>query len=198
MPDYPFKINVSTKNGTQNAWYDVDFADDTDTIVSASAIVTRINNMNRATTYSEDDTLSGVTSPNWGGGGGSVYLSASYTEPNTGSVVFTDTETATNGGLDYYTFWGTKVCSVLGLPEGIPIYTENFKLADSTTSTNYLSGDVIADGVAVKKHFKMSSQARVKGNLIWDHVFGEGLAQWVSGSNTRMIMDMILSKIVTD
>ena len=151
MPDYPFKINVSTKNGTQNAWYDVDFADDTDTIVSASAIVTRINNMNRATTYSEDDTLSGVTSPNWGGGGGSVYLSASYTEPNTGSIVFTDTETSTNDGLDYYMFWGTKVCATLGLPEGIRIYTENFKLSDdSDDPDNYLSGDIIADGMAVK------------------------------------------------
>ena len=51
-----------------------------------------------------------------------------------------------------------------------------------------MSGDVIADGMAVKKHFKMSSQARVKGSLIWDDVFGEGFIQWVSGSNTRMIM----------
>ena len=40
MPDYPFKINITTKNGTQLSWYDTDFADETDTIVSASVIVT--------------------------------------------------------------------------------------------------------------------------------------------------------------
>ena len=123
------------------------------------------------------------------GGGGNLYLSASIiTHPNTGSVVFTDTETTDNGGLDFYTFWGTKVCTVLGLPEGIPIYTETFKLSDdSSNPSNYLSGDVIADGVAIKESFKMAPQGRMRSNLVWDHQFGEGFLQWVSGSTSKLL-----------
>ena len=153
-------------------------------------MVTKINAMVNQTTFIdsiEDPGTAGSTPYSYGGGGGG-YLALSHTNANTGSIVFTDTEITTLGGLDYYTFWGTKVCSVLGLPEGIPIYSENFKFSDSSTGGNYMSGDVIADGISVKKHFKMSSQARVKGSLIWDDVFGEGFIQWVSGSNTRMVM----------
>lgn len=187
MADYPFKINIVTKNGTKISHFDEDFASDSDTLISASAIVTRINNMGTGASYVESIENVGEGSPSYGSTGGSVYLSASYTHPNTGSIVFTDTETTTNGGLDYYVFHGAKVCSVLGLPEGIRIYTENFKLSDSSTdTTNYVSGEFISDRVALKKGFKMSPQARMQSNLIWDEVFGEGMLQWVSGSNVKM------------
>jgi len=187
MADYPFKINIVTKNGTKISHFDEDFASDSDTLISASAIVTRINNMGTGGSYIESIENVGEGSPGYGSGGGSVYLSASYTHPNTGSIVFTDTETTTNGGLDYYVFHGAKVCSVLGLPEGVRIYTENFKLSDSSTdTTNYVSGEFISDRVALKKGFKMSPQARMHSNLIWDEVFGEGMLQWVSGSNVKM------------
>ena len=187
MADYPFKINIVTKNGTKISHFDEDFASDSDTLISASAIVTRINNMGTGASYIESIENVGEGSPSYGSTGGSVYLSASYTHPNTGSIVFTDTETTTNGGLDYYVFHGAKVCSVLGLPEGVRIYTENFKLSDSSTdTTNYVSGEFISDRVALKKGFKMSPQARMHSNLIWDEVFGEGMLQWVSGSNVKM------------
>ena len=187
MADYPFKINIVTKNGTKISHFDEDFASDSDIAISASAIVTRINNMGTGASYVESIENVGEGSPSYGSTGGSVYLSASYTHPNTGSIVFTDTETTTNGGLDYYVFHGAKVCSVLGLPEGVRIYTENFKLSDSSTdTTNYVSGEFISDRVALKKGFKMSPQARMHSNLIWDEVFGEGMLQWVSGSNVKM------------
>ena len=132
MADYPFKINVVSKNGTQQSHYTASFATDADITVSASVMVDRINAIPVATSYTEDEeapTLHGSKTFNSGGAGNpsSGTLSASFTEPNTGSVVFTDTEAASGGGLDYYTFYGSKVCSVLGLPEGMPIYTENFK-----------------------------------------------------------------------
>jgi len=189
MADYPFKINIVTKNGTKISHFDEDFASDSDIAISASVIVTRINNMGTGASYVESIENVGEGTPSYGSTGGSVYLSASYTHPNTGSIVFTDTETTTNGGLDYYVFHGAKVCSVLGLPEGIRIYSENFKLSDSSTdTTNYISGEFISDRVSLKRGFKMSPQARMLSNLIWDEVFGEGMLQWVSGSNIRMSM----------
>ena len=193
MANYPFKINITTKDGSKFSYYTGSFATDAESVVSASTISEKLLHSNFAAhQYTESiaapaDT---ITSEREFGhiGGGLRFLSSSYVSPNTGSITFTDTETSTNDGLDYYTFWGTKVCSVLGLPEGIPIYTENFKFSDTSAGGNYMSGDVIADGVLVKKHFKMSPQARVKGSLVWDEVFGEGFIQWASGSNTRMIM----------
>ena len=190
MANYPFKINIQTKNGTQLSYYSSSFATSADTNVSASSIVDSINALPRVQ-YTQSEAVPNSLSGNYstaGATGGKTYLSASHNGPQSGSITFTDTEdSATNGGLDFYTFWGTKVCSVLGLPEGIPIYTENFKFSDDETdTTNYISGDVIADGITVKEGFKLSTQARVRGNLIFDDVFGEGFVQFVSGSVTKM------------
>jgi len=195
MANYPFRINIATKSGRTIAYYSPTFATDADTAVSASTMVDDINLLQSAS-Y-EDGTTTPDSYPAGGGywrfggtyGAANIHLSASYiTSPNTGSVVFTDEESATDSGLDYYTFWGTKVCNVLGLPEGIPIYTETFKLSDdSSNPSNYLSGDVIADGVAIKESFKMAPQGRMRSNLVWDHQFGEGFLQWVSGSASKLL-----------
>ena len=188
MADYPFKINITTKDGTKKSFYDADFATSSDTVVSASVMVTRINAMKSASSFIESIEAPSLTSTNYNNTNeGIKFLSASVTHPNTGSIIFTDTEDTALGGLDHYEFYGTKVCSVLGLPEAVSIYTENFKLSDSSTdTTNYISGEFISDRLTLKKGFKMSPQARVQSNLVWDDAFGEGFLQWVSGSNTRM------------
>ncbi len=193
MADYPFKINIKTKNGTELSYATSSFATDADAQVSASVMVTKkINKLRRSINIVDDDSID----PNATGStyvfrdvNGAQFLSASFTEPNTGSVVFTDTDTAISGGLDSYTFFGTKVCSVLGIPEGVPIFTENFRLSDDANNpSNYVSGDIIADGVNVKNSFSMSPIGRMRSNFLWDHVFGEGYLMWVSGSTTKLRM----------
>ena len=122
MADYPFKINITTKDGTQKSFFDPDFATDADTLVSASVMVTRVNAMKSASSFIESIEAPSLTSTNYNNASeGIKFLSASVNHPNTGSVIFQDTETTDNGGLDHYEFYGTKVCSVLGLPEGVPI-----------------------------------------------------------------------------
>ena len=192
MANYPFKINVVTKTGGQFTHYTASLVTDADVAVSASVMVDKINAMpvggNGTYTEDEEPPSSFVAGKSFGSGGGANYLSASVTEPQSGSIVFQDVE-GLSGGVDYYTFYGTKVCSVLGLPEGMPIYTENFKFSDSSTDKiNYMSGQIISDNVSVKEGFKLSSQARVRSNLIWDDAFGEGYIQWVSGSITKQFM----------
>ena len=186
MANHPFKINVVTKDGTTFSHFTSSFARDGETLISSSVMVDKINSIPQVTPFIESDESNGlsvVSSKNFGNKG-AAYISASYTHPNTGSIIFTDTETGTDGGLDYYTFYGSKVCSVLGLPEGVPIYTENFKLSDdSNDPDNYISGDAIANSLTVKEGFKMSSQARVRGNLIFDHAFGEGGLLFASASS---------------
>ena len=210
--NYPFRINIINKEGNKRAYFTSSFATDLDTVVSCSIMVNRINNMYsssyRQDASGSDQNFSGLIDSISGGGNVSIghgshrfsyhndsdirsnrYLSASFAHSDTGSVVFTDIESTEDGGLDYYEFYGTKVCSVLGVPEGIPIYTENFKLSDSSVdTTNYLSGEVISDSVSIKTGLKLSAQARMRSNLIWDDAFGEGYVQWVSGSTTKQFM----------
>ena len=201
MANFPFRINIITRNGPTRSYFTSSLVTSADSAVSASDMVTKINLM-RTSSFLQTTTGShNFSSEQYNHGSrlfsfqnasderANAHLSASVTEPQTGSVVFTDLENSNDGGLDYYEFYGTKVCSVLGLPEGVPIYTENFKLSDdSSNPSNYLSGDVISDGVTVKSSFKLAPQARVRGNLLWDHAFGEGFLQWVSGSSSRLLM----------
>jgi len=191
MANYPFKINIQRGDGSQLTYYTSSFANSGQTQVSASVIVSRINAMPKGDSYIQSDaavaTSSGLVYNT--SGQGATFLNVSTNENNTGSIIFTDTEITSNGGLDFYTFHGTKVCSTLGLPEGIPIYTENFRLSDdSSNPDNYLSGDVIADSVAIKQGFKMAPGARMRSNIVWDDVFGEGFVQWVSGSDSKLII----------
>ena len=193
MANYPFKINIVSKNGTKYSYYTSSFATSAETIVSASKMSEKLLHTGLAAhqfTESIAAPAATVSANSFGHvAGGRVYLSSSFTNPNTGSITFTDTETTTGGGLDYYSFYGTKVCSVLGLPEGIPIYTENFKLSDSSTdTTNFIAGEMVSDSISLAKGFKMSSQARMRSNLVWDDAFGEGFIQWVSGSTSKMSM----------
>ena len=200
MAEYGFKINIELHGGVSQSFFNASFANSTgSTYIDAPTIVDTINKMPYSETYIQSEEAPAEadihTSIKYDGTGGygSSFLAVTFTGPSSpgdadsGSVVFTDTESTQGGGLKKYTFWGTKVCSVLGLPEGIPIYPENFKLSDDQTDPdNYMSGDIIANGISIKESFKLTTQARVKGNLVWDQVFGEGYAQWVSGSSSDL------------
>ena len=199
MADYPFRINITTGDDTEIGFYTASFATSAENFVSSSVIVERINNLfradfKRAATGSHAD-FNPANDANYYNGdkpgttqiGSNTYLSASTETIITGSITFTDTETSTNGGLKFYEFFGSKVCQVLGLPEGVPIYTENFKLSDDVNDkTNYLSGQVIADAVTVKESISFAPQSRMKSNIQWDEENGEGLLQWTSGSTATL------------
>lgn len=199
MADYPFRINITRTTGGEIGFYTASFATSAETFVSSSVIVERINNLfiadfKRAATGShvnQDPARNGSyynsLVPSATQAGSNTYLSASTDHPMTGSVTFTDTEASS--GLKFYEFFGSKVCQVLGLPEGVPIYPENFKLSDdSNDKVNYLSGQVIADGVTVKESISFAPQSRMKSNIQWDEENGEGLLQWTSGSGATLRM----------
>jgi len=189
MANYPFKINIQKGDGSQVSYYTSSFANSGMASISASTIVSLIENLPRGDSYIQSEEAVATSSgAKWSDSGeGNTFLTVSTNDAMTGSIIFTDQEVATNDGLDSYTFFGTKVCSTLGFAEGIPIRTENFKLSDSSSDPdNYISGDIIADSVAIKTGFKMSPQGRMRSNLIWDDVFGEGLLQWISGSNSKL------------
>ena len=63
-----------------------------------------------------------------------------------------------------YRFFGTKVCNVLGLPEGQWTYPENFHL-DESGGSNYFSGDVAATSLSLTRGFTMANTATVRSNI---------------------------------
>lgn len=196
---YPFRINITRTNNNEVGFYTASFATSDENFVSSSVIVERVNNLfisdfKRAATGShegQDPTRNASyynsLVPSATQVGSNTYLSCSTDHPISGTVTFTDTETT--AGVKFYEFFGSKVCGVLGLPEGVPIYVENFKLSDdSNDKVNYLSGQVIADGINVKESINFAPQSRMKSNIQWDEENGEGLLQWASGSNAQLRM----------
>jgi len=209
MPSFPFRIEVGYKDGTVKGYFTESFATDAESIVSASIMNAKIDCLPQATLIGNSGsavsggivgTRAGETN---GAGGGNAMtlgssqsdsfgdhrtgknsaLSISFNDPATGSLTFHDTETSDLSGLDFYTFHGSKVCSVLGIPENVRIYTENFKFSDDSTDTNnYLSGDLVTNAVSLTDTFKMSPAARVRSNMVWEEADGDGMLQWVSSS----------------
>ena len=183
MPvNYPFKIVVDTMSGSHATFYSETFASSSESFVSSSDIVSRIGAMiSHSSEFPFDirepgDRDTGILFGNYAK---NPHLSASFTEPESGSVVFHDRELEINGyanndlltggqgGVKGYRFFGEKVCKVLGLPEGITIRPENFKLSDDDTDPdNYFSGDITATNVNVAERFYLAPGARVKGSLI--------------------------------
>ena len=209
MPSFPFRIEVGYKDGTVKGYFTESFATDAESIVSASIMNTKIDCLPQATLIgSSGSAVSGgivgtrAGESNGAGGGNAMTLgssqsdsfgdhrtgknsalSISFNDPATGSLTFHDTETSDLSGLDFYTFHGSKVCSVLGIPENVRIYTENFKFSDDSTDTNnYLSGDLVTNAVSLTDTFKMSPSARVRSNMVWEEADGDGMLQWVSSS----------------
>ena len=105
MANYPFKINIQTKNGTQLSYYSSSFATSADTNVSASAIVDSINALQKAQ-YTQSEAVPNLLTGHYsssGVTGGIAYLSASHDGAQSGSITFTDTEDSAKNGGFYYT-----------------------------------------------------------------------------------------------
>jgi len=261
MADLPFKINIETESGKKVSYFTQSLALTTETSVSSSVILARINLL-ESSSYSDDAIISetgrsgsiqaGVTGhqyyatngatqvavypqpynptgsgmpatdgrftfidsagdrqvlgytdliwsfgywkfnnvTGWRGSGNQVYagsyngwggpnfsdsenlwLSASLdgTHYESGSITFRHTDVEdTVDRLKRYRFFGTKVCNVLGLPEGHWLQPSNFSLDDTGTGRNYFSGDISARTLAVSNNVSFSPLSSVTSNLRWN------------------------------
>ena len=81
-----------------------------------------------------------------------------------GSIKLTHTDgDDTADPMKRYRFFGTKVCNVLGLPEGQWTYPQNFHL-DDAGGTNYFAGDIAATNLSITNHYMRGIQ-RLNGLL---------------------------------
>ena len=166
MADLPFKINVETVSGATHSWYTGSFAQTTEADISASVILTRIKTRMISSSYSsnanEPTDIYTQTFEN----NANLWLEASQVgNAATGSIKFTHTDGDDGADrLKRYRFFGTKVCNVLGLPEGQWTYPQNFHLDDSG-GTNYFSGDVAATTLSLTHGLTLANTATVRSNL---------------------------------
>ena len=170
MADLTFKINIETESGKQYSYYNTQLAETTDTNISASVILTSINQC-RSQSYSSDDQSGTIYSGgHYFNNAYNVWLEADVVGNNSsGSIQFSHTDTLDSSDrLARYRFYGTKVCNVLGFPAGQWQYPVNFQLDDTGTGTNYFSGDVNASKLSVARDISFSPLSNVASNFRFD------------------------------
>ncbi len=93
-----------------------------------------------------------------------------------GSIIFhsnttpsTHAATGNKDTLKRYKFWGNKVCQVLGLPENYWIYSDKFRLSNTGSEDNYLTGDVLATSINIRDNFAISNAASITSDLPFRH-----------------------------
>jgi len=165
MANLLFKINIETESGREISYCNTAFAATTDSNISASAIVSAIEGMDSCSYASSADAPASTAPANFEDSN-NLWLSASLVgTSDTGSIKITHTDDEdTAQPMKRYRFFGTKVCNVLGLPEGQWIYPEKFHL-DNTGGTNYFSGDVAATNLSLTRGLTMANTATMRSNL---------------------------------
>ena len=91
----------------------------------------------------------------------------------TGSLKFEEVVHSSDR-LKRFKFFGTKVCSVFGLPEDIWIYTDDFVLSATESIQNQFSGDLIAERAFVRNSLNVSNVGSVSSDLPFRVVAGSG------------------------
>ena len=179
MAKYTFRILTENTEGEQQSW--CAFAKNSTTVqefidtdvsldMPASGALGKINDMLKVEYQNKkhfDGTVDGAPSNKFG----SItnrYLSASLSgSPESGSLIFSEMHppAESNTFLKKYKFFGEKVCSVLGLPENVWLYTDNVRLSSTSSETNQIKGTINADGMTIMNTFNISNIGQVTSDI---------------------------------
>ena len=185
--NYDFRVLINTISGSNFSYGTaslVSVQPNTSLVVNTDDMVDKINSMveidvfngKTHTTSSTLFTQKGITSfLNTNIDGTSTdyqYLSASIKgNSKSGSILFHANSTPTSDG-DYikrYKFFGNKVCNVLGVPENYWIYSDKFRLTNTGSEQNYISGDVLAQSLHLRDNFAISNAGAIESDLPMKH-----------------------------
>tara|TARA_Y100000592_G_C5465892_1_gene316672 strand:- start:73 stop:2280 length:2208 start_codon:yes stop_codon:yes gene_type:complete len=184
--DYDFRILIDSKNGEKKSYGTASFvsADGTTPILTTSQVLDRINSLeeiiyynSKTYTTSSLDALfvpkTAFTFTNTDSGGDYQFLSASIKgNSDSGSIVFTGNSTPSGSSNDFikrYKFYGNKVCNVLGIPENYWIYVDKFRLTNTGSEQNYLSGDVLGQSLHLTHNLSIANRGAVESDLPFQH-----------------------------
>tara|TARA_Y100000592_G_scaffold12438_1_gene17449 strand:- start:732 stop:2552 length:1821 start_codon:yes stop_codon:yes gene_type:complete len=126
------------------------------------------------------------------------YVSMSIKDnTESGSILFHSNTipcpSPSNDFLKKYKFWGNKVCQVLGIPENYWIYADKFRLSNTGSEENYLSGDVLATSLHLKTNFAINNAGSITSDLPFRH-FQEAdrYVRWTDISSSIPVNRMLI------
>ena len=209
---YDFRILIDTINGVNLTYGTQSFVEvqpNTSLVVNTDEMVDKINNLPKVQffngkTYATASSLfvikgstqfSGSTGV---GGGPSDYqfVSASIKgNSDSGSIVFHANNVANNNGdfIKRYKFFGNKVCNVLGVPENYWIYADKFRLTNTGSEQNYISGDVLAQSLHLRDNFAISNAGAIESDLPMKHAKDtDRWLKWTDVSSSIPQNDMLI------
>ena len=167
MSTFNFRILLETLEGYQTSYASSSFVDtDVDLVLSASQVWHRITG---SVSCSYHNDFVGTSSISIYNGSNptfkdNLYLSSSLSgSEDLGTIEFKLKETEYDR-LKRYKFFGSKVCTVLGLPENLWIYPDEFRLTDESQQ-NYFEGDVKAETLTVNNSFNVSNVGNVTSDF---------------------------------
>ena len=178
MADLFFKILVETTGSSANtrkyfAFYSSSLVQDTDGSLGAKEIVRRIQAMPSCSyEIGPGEPLAFHGSDKFVDFKTAFSSSYAYTAGETsgsepGPIIFHDKELSSRNVVRYK-FYGPGVAGAIGVADDVWNYPEKFQLAEQDSKDNSFQGDLLADTVFVKEGIRLSSQARVKGNMLFD------------------------------
>mgnify|MGYP003114165945 CR=1 FL=1 len=208
--NYDFRILIDTVSGSQYSYGTGSFVtlNNTEVLLTTSESARIINNMPSMTYYNGKTFTTGsdlfqskdpatFSDTNIDGSGVDYrFVSCSVIgNQDSGSLKFSINEAFTAGGdhTKRYKFFGNKVCSVLGLPENYWIYSDSFRLSNTGSEANYLSGDLLAQSVNVKHNFAISNAGSIETDLPFKHAKdSDRWVKWTDVSGSLPTNDMML------
>ena len=193
--DYGFRILIQTETGTQCSYMGGDvsspnnstgikFADSANGSQTAGNIQTRINRMVKCTFVDKKNVSVGAgadvenlysnNTDNRFDGASNLWLDCTAGDDD--RVGFKHTDTAdTSDPFAKVKFYGSKVCTVLGLQEGVWIHGSGFNLSVQDGIESSIRGSIIATSLAVVGTGNFADGSRFTGEMVYD----------ISGSETN-------------
>ena len=195
--NYDFRVLIETVSGSEHSFGTASFvtlATNTSQVLNTSDVVDRVNTLKSITyfngqTHETASSLYAVRTANkFSGSTGTdtnyQFLSASMKGgADSGSIIFHANSTPTAGG-DYikrYKFFGNKVCNVIGIPENYWIYADKFRLTNTGSEQNYISGDILGQSIHLRDNFAISNAGSITSDLPMKHA--ENTDRWIKWQN---------------
>jgi len=210
--NYDFRVLINTVSGSNFSYGTaslVSVQPNTSLVVNTNTMVDKINTMKQInvfngkthTTASSLFKSFDIGTPTFFSGSTGVdtnyqYLSASIKgNSESGSILFHANDTPTAGGdfIKRYKFFGNKVCNVLGVPENYWIYADKFRLTNTGSEQNYISGDVLAQSLHLKDNFAISNAGAIESDLPMKHAKDtDRWLKWTDVSSSIPQNDMLI------
>tara|TARA_Y100000593_G_C4314534_1_gene340158 strand:+ start:692 stop:4072 length:3381 start_codon:yes stop_codon:yes gene_type:complete len=194
--DYSFRILTELKNGNRFSYRDTSlhtYVSETGVgaTMSIDLMESQINGM-RSCSWVDTKDESLVSD------GPSVYFTSdSYMTMSQATNKFGDSALkfsqvqsgrAAINPMKRYKFFGSKICQTLGVPENMWLQTDTFKLTNVSGSSNFMSGEVLADRMQIKESFQISSMGSIESNVPINVENEDRILYFITGSETPLIM----------